>query len=378
MVAINSFSENLQTDINREAKTLVGADLIVQGGQPATDSLEQLFDVINAQDRSVTWSLVSMVYFPKNGGTRLSQVRALEGEFPFYGKLSTEPPTAFEDFKKATPAPSPVGSGQLEVGSQIALVEKTLMLQFDLKKGDTVRVGNTPFVIAGQLNSAPGRAGIAGSIAPVVYIPKQYLQETGLVQPGSLIWYQYFFKLKEGTNVADLKTTILEPALEKKPWEIETVEERREQLGGQLGNMNTFLNLVGFIALLLGCIGVASSVHIYIKDKMPSIAVLRCLGASGAQAFQIFLIQVVALGLAGGILGAVVGSLLQVLLPKVIGDFLPLENISADVSWRAMGIGILTGFWHHGAVRPAAAAGHPAGVAAAHPAGQLRGGHQRP
>ncbi len=345
LVAINSFSENLQTDIKREAKTLVGADLIVQGGQPATDSLEQLFDLLNSQDRSVTWSLVSMVYFPKNGGTRLSQVRALEGEFPFYGKLSTEPADAFELFKQATQPQSPVTSNQSPVTNhQIALVEKTLMLQFDLKKGDTVRVGNTPFVIAGQLNSAPGRAGIAGSIAPVVYIPKKYLQETGLVQPGSLVWYQYFFKLKEGTNVADLKTTILEPALEKKPWEIETVEERREQLGEAFGNMNTFLNLVGFIALLLGCIGVASSVHIYIKDKMPSIAVLRCIGASGGQAFRIFLIQVVALGLAGGILGAGVGSLLQVLLPKVIGDFLPLENISADVSWRAMGIGILTGF----------------------------------
>ncbi len=346
LVAINSFSENLQKDIQREAKTLTGADLIVQGGQPANDSLNQLFDLLGEEQRAETWSLVSMVYFPKNGGTRLSQVRALEGEFPFYGKLSTEPPAAFEDFKKATQAPNPAAINHEApiTNHQIALVEKTLMLQFDLKKGDTVRVGTTPFVIAGQLNSAPGRAGIAGSIAPVVYIPKQYLQETGLVQPGSLVWYQYFFKFKEKTNVSDLVTTILEPALEKKPWEIETVEERREQLGEAFGNMNTFLNLVGFISLLVGCIGVASSVHIYIKDKMPSIAVLRCIGASGAQAFRIYLLQVVALGLAGGLLGALVGSGLQVLLPKVVGDFLPIENISADVSWRAMTLGVATGF----------------------------------
>ncbi|MBI1223811.1 MAG: FtsX-like permease family protein [Bacteroidetes bacterium] len=346
LVAINSFSENLQKDISREAKTLTGADLIVQGGQPATDSLRQIFDLLGEEKYAETWSLVSMVYFPKNGGTRLSQVRALEGEFPFYGKLSTEPADAAEEFKTASQPLNPAAThpplgGE---GGAVALVEKTLMLQFDLKVGDTVRVGTTPFVIAGQLNSAPGRAGIAGSIAPVVYIPKQYLQETGLVQPGSLVWYQYFFKFKEGTNVGDLKSTILDPALEKKPWEVETVEQRREQLGDAFGSMNTFLNLVGFIALLLGCIGVASSVHIYIKDKMPSIAVLRCIGASGGQAFRIFLLQVVALGLAGGILGATVGSLLQVLLPKVIGDFLPIENISADVSWRAMGLGVATGF----------------------------------
>lgn len=102
LVAINSFSENLQKDINNEAKNLLGADLIVQGGQPAGDSILQLFDVLGAERRAETWSLVSMVFFPKNEGTRLSQVRALEGEFPFFGKLSTEPADAAEIFKKAT------------------------------------------------------------------------------------------------------------------------------------------------------------------------------------------------------------------------------------------------------------------------------------
>jgi putative ABC transport system permease protein len=337
LVAINSFSENLQTDINNEAKSLLGADLIVQGGQPASDTVLQTLDLLGASQRAETWSLVSMVYFPQNGGTRLSQVRAQEGGFPFFGKLSTEPATAAEVFKKATAPGAPVSE------SQVALVEKTLMLQFGLKVGDTVRVGVVPFVIAGQLNSAPGRAGIAGSIAPVVYIPKQFLDQTGLVQRGSLIWYQYFFQFPETTNVADLVTTMVEPALENTPLGIETVAERREELGEAFGNMRTFLNLVGFIALLLGCIGVASSVHIYIKDKMGSIAVLRCLGVKGWQAFQIFLLQVVVLGLAGGLLGAFFGSLLQVALPAVLGDFLPLENVSTDVSWRAMGMGVLTG-----------------------------------
>lgn len=339
LVAINSFSENLQKDINNEAKNLLGADLIVQGGQPAGDSILQLFDVMGAERRAETWSLVSMVFFPKNEGTRLSQVRALEGEFPFFGKLSTEPADAAEIFKKAT-----LSNPQFPIpNSQIALVEKTLMIQFNLQVGDTVRVGTLPFVIAGQLNAAPGRAGIAGSIAPVVYIPKRYLEATGLVQRGSLIWYQYFFQFPESTNVEDLVITTVDPGIENTTFETETVAERKEDLGEAFGNMRTFLNLVGFIALLLGCIGVASSVHIYIRDKMSSIAVLRCLGTKGWQAFRIFLIQVVALGLAGGVVGAIGGSLLQVVLPKILGDFLPVENVSTDVSMNAVGIGIFTG-----------------------------------
>ncbi len=338
LVAINSFSENLQNDINNEAKSLLGADLIVQGNAPAGDSVMQVFDQLGSIKRAETMNLVSMVYFPENGGTRLSQVRALEGEYPFFGKLSTEPVDAAEVFKLAVSSPqSPVPS------PQIALVEKTLMLQFALKVGDTVRVGSVPFVIVGQLNSAPGRAGIAGTIAPVVYIPKQYLEQTGLVQRGSLIWYQYFFQFPENTDVEGKMLPLLDPVLENTALDTETVAQRKEDLGEAFGNMRTFLNLVGFIALLLGCIGVASSVHIYIKDKMASIAVLRCLGTKGLQAFQIFLIQVVVLGLVGGVLGAVIGSLLQVALPAVLGDFLPVQNVSANISWQAMGMGVLTG-----------------------------------
>ncbi len=337
LVAINSFSENLQKDIANEAKSLLGADLVVDGNQPAPDSIQQLFDLLGPARQSETVSLVSMAYFPKSGGTRLSQIRAQEGAFPFFGKLATEPVEAESSFKKAA------SMDEGEMPPAIALVEKTLMLQFALEVGDTVRVGNVPFKIEGQLNAAPGRSGIAGVVAPVVYIPKAYIQQTNLIQPGSLVFYQYHFEFPAETNVEDDVTTILRPALENTPYGFDTVEERQEDVSEAFTSMNTFLNLVGFIALLLGCIGVASSVHIYIRDKMASIAVLRCLGVKGWQAFQIYLIQVIVLGLAGGVLGAALGSFLQVSLPTVLGDFLPVTNVSADISWKAMGMGVLTG-----------------------------------
>ena len=73
----------------------------------------------------------------------------------------------------------------------------------------------------------------------------------------------------------------------------------------------SFLNLVGFIALLLGCIGVASAVNIYVKDKLPTVAILRTLGASGKQAFLIYLTQIAVMGFGGAVLGAVIGTLIQ-------------------------------------------------------------------
>jgi len=84
-------------------------------------------------------------------------------------------------------------------------------------------------------------------------------------------------------------------------------------------------------------------VHIYVKDKISTVAILRCLGVSGKQAFLIFLLQIAAMGLLGSIVGALLGSGIQVLLPAVLKDFLPLQNVSAEVSWSAIAQGILTG-----------------------------------
>ncbi len=335
LVAIQSFSENLQRDIAREARTLLGADLLVQGGQPAADSVRQLFRQLPASERAETWSLASMAYFPKNGGSRLAQVRAQAGTFPFYGKFATRPAAAADTFLAAAADTSrPVAA---------ALVEKTLLLQFDLRVGDTIRIGNTPFPIVGELLSAPGRAGIAGSVAPVVYIPLATLPGTGLLQRGSLVWYQYFFRLADGTDSQSIAREDLEPALENTPLEVETAADRQQQLGEALGNMRTFLQLVAFFALLLGSIGVASAVHIYLRDKMARIAVLRCLGLRAGQAFRIYFFQVAALGLAGGMAGALLGSALQLLLPPLLAAFLPVGKISTDVSVPAILVGIGTG-----------------------------------
>src|SRR5690606_31651397 len=124
------------------------------------------------------------------------------GAYPFFGKLVTEPANAESEFRRLASLP------EGEMLPPVALVEKTLMLQFALEVGDTIRVGNVFFEIIGQLNSAPGRSGIAGSLAPVVYIPKAYIQQTDLIQPGSLVEYQYHFEFLEGTNVEDDAKTI--------------------------------------------------------------------------------------------------------------------------------------------------------------------------
>src|ERR1051325_9873507 len=123
LVAISSLAENLRISIDQQAKSLLGADLVIAARDPLTTEMEELFgDIGGEQAREVIFS--SMAFFPKTGGTRLVQVRALGKGFPFYGELQTSPRAAATDFQ-----------------SGAALAEETLLLQFESKPGDQVKIG---------------------------------------------------------------------------------------------------------------------------------------------------------------------------------------------------------------------------------------------
>ncbi len=324
LVAINSFRENLNDDINKQARTVLGADLVLRDGQPVSDTIQALIDSISI-DQAEERSFASMIYFPRTRDTRLVQIRALAGNFPYYGSIETEPLEAGKAFRT----------------QKSALVDHTLLLQFNAETGDSVKVGNTTFYIEGRIKKVPGQNGIAATVAPPVYIPLDFLEETGLEKKGSRINYRYYIKLKEGTDV-DALIEDIKPRLERDGVRISSVKSTQDNLGATFDNLSNFLGLVAFVALLLGCVGVASAVHIYVKEKLSTVAVLRCLGVQGTKAFMIYLIQILVMGLIGSILGAVLGSFIQTSLPFVLKDFLPID-VGVSVSWLSIFRGIGTG-----------------------------------
>lgn len=324
LVAIYSLGNNLSDEINSQAASLLGADLEISGNQPPAEPVQKLLDSLGGQ-QSQQRNFASMVLFLKSGGTRLVQVRALTGQFPYYGSLETEPVSAASSFRN----------------KQRALVDETLMLQFNAKVGDSVKVGEVTFAIAGKLINAPGQTGFTSSIAPIVYIPLRYLMQTGLMQKGSRISYHYFIKFNHAVDEEKLDASI-KAVLESNDYSYDTIETQKEDTGRSFADLTKFLSLVGFIALLLGCTGVSSAVHVYVKEKINSIAILRCLGAKASQAFIIFLIQIVCIGFIGSLLGSVAGVVIQQFLPFILKDFLPV-TIRTSISWPAVVEGILLG-----------------------------------
>ncbi|WP_460941202.1 ABC transporter permease [Spirosoma humi] len=326
LVAINSFGDNLARSIDEQAKELLGADLTLSWNRPPSPKTAQLMKTIG-RDRAYEVSFASLVSIPKTGGVRLAQVKGLQGNFPFYGTWEVQPVSAVQAFRQAT--------------TRVALVDDALLVQLGAVPGDSVRVGNLSFLIAGRVTKTPGQAAIAATVAPTVFIPNQFLAQTGLLQRGSRVAYKYYYQFALGTAV-DTYIKPISARLDKDGISYDTVSGRKKQTGRSFADLTKYLSLVAFVALLLGCVGVASAVQLYVKEKVTSVAILRTLGTSGRQAFLIYLIQTALMGLLGAVIGALAGSAIQLILPRVFGNFLPI-TVETTLSGPAILGGIGTG-----------------------------------
>jgi putative ABC transport system permease protein len=81
------------------------------------------------------------------------------------------------------------------------------------------------------------------------------------------------------------------------------------EIGQDLERAENYLSLVGLVVVVLGGIGVSSVTRVFIDQKLKSIAVLKCVGASTRQVLSVYLLQVMVLGLAGSLMGLALGRL---------------------------------------------------------------------
>ncbi|MCA0132737.1 ABC transporter permease [Winogradskyella alexanderae] len=325
VVAIQLFSENLSDNIQKQSKNLMGADYIIDTRQEPTERAQEIIDSLKPDAKEVNF--VSMIAFPKNGGTKLVNVRGMQGDFPFYGSMKTEPIYASSIYQERNGA----------------LVDATLLLQFDIIPGDSIKVGKVTFPIIGALKSVPGSNALSTSVAPPVIVPYNTIDATELLQFGSRKEYQFFYKASDTLDLNAFESKV-DPMLDIANADLDTHTSTSRRLGRRYENVGKFLNLAAFIALLLGCIGIASSVHIYIKEKLKAIAILKCLGASRKQSFLIFLLQISGIGVLGGLIGSSIGVALQGLFPYILKSFLPFE-VEMSISIQPIIIGILLGLF---------------------------------
>jgi putative ABC transport system permease protein len=335
LVAVNSFTDNLGAALRREARTLLGADLDLSSGSPLSGKAEALLEELRSAASSagkearlarvVTFG--AMAWIPGGTAARLVQVVAGDPGYPFYGEVETSPP----------------GEWDRLTATGGALVDPSLLAALGAREGDTLRLGEAGFVVRGRVQSLPGDVGLRGVLGPRVFVPRARVGETGLLTRGSRARYDAYLRLAPGVDARPLADRFREPLLAERVT-LRTVSEDERRLEEVLARVGRFLGLVALVALLLGGLGVASAVHVFVRRHLPTVAVLRCLGASAPLVLAVYVVQAAAVGLAGSVVGAALGVVVQLALPRVLGDFLPVA-VEPVPSPPAVAGGVLVGVW---------------------------------
>ncbi len=329
LVAIHSFRGDVVRSIQSESRSILGADLRLGRSTPQSDSVLALVDSLTAAggEAARVTTLVSMVLAERNETTRLLQLRAIEGGFPFYGSVRDTPPGVWTDLGR---------------GGRV-LVDPAVLVQLDVAVGDTLSIGRAKLPIGGTVEGLPTDLGFQAAVGPRVFMAASDLAATGLLTYGSLAAYRVYLKLPSGTDPNDIEDRY-EAFFQRQLVSAVTYTEQADDLTDGVRVLSRFLGLIGLTALLLGGIGVASAVHVYVKDKLTGVAVLRCLGAVQRTVFSAYLLQATVLGLAGSALGVLLGLAVQQVLPRFVRDLLPVD-VSPAVAPGVVVVGVLLGLW---------------------------------
>ena len=310
VVAINGYRANTLRSVRLEARNLLGADLRVSSGRVLPDSVRAVLDSVAATGVPIS-DVVSTVTvaLSATGRTRLVQLRAITGAYPYYGAVETEPTGLWPTLARGG----------------IALAEPAVLVALGIQPGDSLRIGNLWITLAGTTPTLPPELSFRSAIGPRVFIAGGDLQATGLIGFGSLVRHESFLAMPDEAAVRSFERTHRR-LFRRSGVSSESATEQAEDMAEGLDFLGRFLGLVGLMALLLGGLGVASAVHVFVADRRSTVAVLRCLGARQRTTFAAYLLQAALLGLAGALAGAVLGVAVQLALPQLLGDALPFRT----------------------------------------------------
>jgi putative ABC transport system permease protein len=339
LVGLHGMRATTERAIYEQSTRLLGADLRVESRAPIEGAAIQPLLDLEASAQAETTRVTrfgSMALALRSGRSRLVDIQGVESNSPLYGAVITAPPDRFALLHALT------GQRIDDDGTARALVDPSLLIQLDTEVGEKLAIGELQFEIIGTIRKAPGTFGIQTQVAPRVLIPAHLVPKTKLIRPGSLVSYLLFI---------GLDAEVLEPwlvdyraQLEDAKLRITTVRAFQSDLNRSFKVLTRYLGLIGLAALALGGIGVAAGIRVFVREKLASVALLRSLGASSRDIFGVYGLLAMGLGTAAGLIGALLGTLLQWTLPIFMRDLLPVD-VSTQIEPGAALVGIVLGLW---------------------------------
>jgi len=330
LVGVRGFSESFRSTLTREARSLMAGDLSARTNQQPSNAELQKIESLKGRGIHSTWvtETISMASVPPDPVPILVSLKAVDpAEYPYYGKAELEP-----DIPLAT-----------ALTDNSVVVAEEFLIRLKAKVGDTLRLGGHNFRISARLVQEPDRITAGAGLGPRVLISRAALDETNLLAPGSRAGERLLIQLPTTLETAAQLATVRKQVEAMLPEaQVMDFREGNPALTEGLDRATAILSLICLVAMVLGAIGVAMSMHAHLDQRMDVLAILKAIGAGSGDLLRIFLLQTMGLGLAGAILGVAAGAGVMLALPAVFGNLLPVHATLA-FPWRSALAGLATG-----------------------------------
>ncbi|MCF8173464.1 MAG: FtsX-like permease family protein, partial [Candidatus Methylopumilus sp.] len=122
-----------------------------------------------------------------------------------------------------------------------------------------------------------------------------------------------------------------------------TVEAGRPEIRRSLDRAQQFLSLVAMLAVLIAAVAVGLAARRFGQRHRPSIALMRCLGATQSAVSQIVVGEFVLVGVLGSFAGMLLGWCAQFLMIIALGELIGTDLPAA--SWLPALQGLFAGLW---------------------------------
>ncbi len=310
----------------RNAKQLIAADLQAQvWQQPAPEEAARMVALSKRYGvMTQVTELESMAASAKDGIPQMISIKAVDPDcFPFYGTLNLQPAEPLADLLK---------------DDSSVVVTPELLMRLRVAPGDSIRLGGKEYRITGTLLTEPDRLASGFRPGMRVLMSREGLLRSGLIQFGSRAAERFLFKLKPNTDLDAAKSEI-KSVLHRVF--ITDYRDGSPVVGKAIDSTTTFLSLISLIALIVGSLGVAMAMYSHLQQRMDTIAVMKAMGARSNQVIQIYVVQTLWLGLAGGLIGVAIGAVVQKSFPWLIQRvFALLPEVPWDWSFSLQGLSV--------------------------------------
>ncbi|NGZ59527.1 MAG: hypothetical protein CV081_03350 [Nitrospira sp. LK265] len=350
VTGVSLFGTQVERAVTKEARGLLGGDLEIRLSHLMSPKGQEVLDSLSDRDVILTHvsELIAMAARAESSSsgqpTQIIELKAVEPQYPLYGTLRVEPQRDLADLLggQTRGCPDRTCFG--------VVVQESLLIRMGLAMGDQLRIGQGLFIITGLVRTEPDRMANAFSLGPRVLISREGLAAAELIKVGSRIRERYLLKVPN-TMAPEPLLYELRGRLAPDSVRVSSYREAQPQLKQSLEQLTRYLGLIGLTALFVGGLGVATSVHAFVREKLNTIAILKTVGAESPTIIWTYGLQAMILGLIGSLVGLMVGLLLHQGLPWMMAammasellDQLGLATNGMDIAFAPLAKGLVLG-----------------------------------